>query len=245
MMWFKVWVLNGGAGNDSLEGDDGNNTYIYDGGQDIIDNVDSAANEDFGMGDTLVLNNLQQNQVLFTRLENTSNLLISVKNSTDTILLVDFFDDVSSMNIAGIEAIERIQFSDNVTLDKAAIIAMLPTKVIIEGTTGGDILQGGVESNIYVINHIRDVIIESANPSIDTVESSLSHVLGDNLENLTLIGNANLSGTGNIADNIIKGNEGNNRLLGGAGNDTLYGLSGGDTLNGGEGADVMYGGLGQ
>ena len=146
--------------------------------RDIIDNVDSAANEDFGMGDTLVLNNLQQNQVLFTRLENTSNLLISVKNSTDTILLVDFFDDVSSMNIAGIEAIERIQFSDNVTLDKAAIIAMLPTKVIIEGTTGGDILQGGVESNIYVINHIRDVIIESANPSIDTVESSLSHVLG-------------------------------------------------------------------
>jgi Ca2+-binding RTX toxin-like protein len=112
------------------------------------------------------------------------------------------------------------------------------------GTAGADVLIGGNGDDTYVINHIRDVIIESANPSIDTVVSSLSYVLGDNLEKLTLIGNANLSGAGNTADNIIKGNEGNNRLLGGAGNDTLYGLSGGDTLNGGEGADVMYGGLG-
>ena len=238
-------VLNGGAGHDTLVGYDGNNIYIYDGGQDVVENTDSAAYEDFGVGDSLVLNNLQQNQVLFTHLENTTTLLISVKNSTDSVLVVDFFDSFSSLsNIAGIEAIERIQFADGVIFDKAAIVGMLPKRVVIEGTASADILQGDAGDNTYVVNHSRDVIIESANAGIDTVESSLSYILRDNLENLTLIGNANLSGTGNIADNILTGNEANNRLLAGGGNDTLYGLAGGDTLNGGEGADTMYGGLG-
>ncbi len=57
------------------------------------------------------------------------------------------------------------------------------------------------------------------------------------VENLTLLGTANINGTGNNSANIITGNTGNNSLNGGGGNDTLNGLGGNDTysfaLNGG------------
>ena len=41
------------------------------------------------------------------------------------------------------------------------------------------------------------------------------------MENLTLTGTGNLSGTGNALDNVITGNSGNNVLTGGAGVDTF------------------------
>ena len=116
---------------------------------------------------------------------------------------------------------------------------------IISGTTNGEALVGGITDNTYIVNHVRDVVVEAdASGGTDTVQSSLSHNLGNNVENLVLVGSANLSGTGNNLDNSLEGNNGNNRLLAGLGNDTLNGGAGGDTLNGGEGADVMYGGTG-
>ncbi len=118
------------------------------------------------------------------------------------------------------------------------------TAIETAGTTGADTLQGGSGNDVFVVNHRRDIIIEAVNGGIDTVESSISYILPANLENLTLTGIANLSGTGNAADNILMGNMGNNRLLAGDGNDALYGLGGGDTLNGGSGVDSMFGGSG-
>ena len=116
--------------------------------------------------------------------------------------------------------------------------------VDIVGTTGGDSLQGGLGDDIFIVNHVRDVVFETVNGGIDTVQSSLSHILRDHVENLVLMGDDDLSGTGNNADNSLTGNNGKNRLLAGGGNDTLSGGAGGDTLNGGSGADVMLGGTG-
>jgi Ca2+-binding RTX toxin-like protein len=64
---------------------------------------------------------------------------------------------------------------------------------------------------------------------IDTVQSSISYTLGQNIENLTLTGKANLQGVGNILDNVIMGNVGNNTLDGGIGWDTMSGGLGNDT----------------
>lgn len=114
----------------------------------------------------------------------------------------------------------------------------------IIGTTGGDMLHGGSGDDTFIVNHVRDVVFEEANGGIDTVQSTLSHILRDNVENLILVGDTDLSGAGNNADNSLTGNNGNNRLLAGDGNDTLSGGAGGDTLNGGAGADVMFGGTG-
>jgi Ca2+-binding RTX toxin-like protein len=76
-----------------------------------------------------------------------------------------------------------------------------------------------------------DTTIEFAGQGTDTVNSSVSFVLsaGQEIENLTLTGSANIGGTGNGLANVLTGNSGNNTLDGGGGADTLQGGAGNDT----------------
>ncbi|MGM3304404.1 beta strand repeat-containing protein [Anabaena sp. WFMT] len=99
----------------------------------------------------------------------------------------------------------------------------------LNGGTGADFLIGGAGNDTFVVDNIGDIIGESLNSGIDTVESSITWTLKTNLENLTLIGIANVNGTGNKLNNIIIGNIGNNVLNGGAGADTLIGGLGNDS----------------
>jgi Ca2+-binding RTX toxin-like protein len=73
---------------------------------------------------------------------------------------------------------------------------------------------------------------------------SSARVLGS-LENLTLTGSANLSGSGNDLANVLNGNAGSNVLSGAAGNDTMRGGAGNDVLRGGAGNDILTGGTGR
>ena len=68
--------------------------------------------------------------------------------------------------------------------------------------------------------------------------------MADNVENLTLIGSASVTATGNALANLISGNDGADRLFGMDGNDTIVGGAGNDLLNGGNGDDTLTGGLG-
>ena len=99
----------------------------------------------------------------------------------------------------------------------------------LDGAGGADTMSGGLGNDTYVVDNAGDVINEAANGGTDTVEASLSWILGANLENLTLTGSANLNGTGNALPNLIVGNDGNNTLDGGVGNDMLVGGKGDDT----------------
>ncbi len=114
----------------------------------------------------------------------------------------------------------------------------------LNGGTGADSMVGGTGNDTYYVDNTGDRIIENANEGIDTVRSTITYTLGNNLENLILQGSGNINGTGNTLNNRITGNSGNNRLNGEAGNDTLIGGAGNDTLNGGSGADSMVGGTG-
>jgi len=90
-----------------------------------------------------------------------------------------------------------------------------------------------------------DTISELADGGTDTVLSTVSYTLGDNIENLTLEGARNLDGTGNALANLLTGNGGRNRLDGKAGNDTLNGAAGDDSLIGDAGNDTLEGGAGR
>jgi Ca2+-binding RTX toxin-like protein len=114
----------------------------------------------------------------------------------------------------------------------------------IDGGLGNDRMYGGLGNDTFVVDSAGDVVKEFPDQGIDTVNSFISYTLGDNLENLTLIGNSALVGTGNNLDNIIIGNDTNNTLKGLGGNDTLKGLGGDDLLIGGAGADILIGGIG-
>ncbi|MBD2179519.1 S8 family serine peptidase [Planktothrix sp. FACHB-1355] len=114
----------------------------------------------------------------------------------------------------------------------------------LDGGSGNDSLAGGAGNDIYVVDSSNDAIVENSNGGIDTVLSSVSWTLGDNLENLTLTGTGAINGTGNTLDNVIAGNTGNNVLGGDVGNDTLSGNGGNDNLNGGNGSDSLNGGDG-
>lgn len=115
---------------------------------------------------------------------------------------------------------------------------------ILDGGSGNDTMQGGAGNDIYVVNVTSDVVTESANQGIDTVQSAVTWTLASNLENLTLTGVAAINGTGNAADNILLGNGATNSLAGAAGNDTLDGGAGADSLVGGGGNDTYVLGRG-
>jgi trimeric autotransporter adhesin len=98
----------------------------------------------------------------------------------------------------------------------------------------------------YRIDNVGDVVVEtsSSSLSIDTVISSVDYVLGANLENLTLVGDDALSGTGNTLANVLAGNSGANVLRGEAGNDVYIGGGGNDILIDTSGNDVYRLGTG-
>ena len=108
----------------------------------------------------------------------------------------------------------------------------------LDGGAGNDTMKGGGGDDTYVVNSLYDRVMENPSAGIDTVISSVPYTLGQNLENLTLTGAANLSGTGNSLDNTITGNTGSNRIDGGSGNDTMKGEAGNDTMKGGAGSDT-------
>lgn len=114
----------------------------------------------------------------------------------------------------------------------------------LDGKAGNDTMEGGEGGDVYVVDVAGDVVIEVANASswggADTVESGISYVLPDHLENLVLAaGKASaVEGTGNALDNNLVGNEYGNLLSGLGGDDDLSGAAGNDTLAGGTGDDV-------
>lgn len=119
------------------------------------------------------------------------------------------------------------------------------------GGVGADTMDGGAGDDYYFVDNKLDVVSETGkNAKLDgkdTVKSTSSYVLGDNIENLILddkSGKNLMSGTGNNLNNKITGTIGDNLLTGMAGNDTLIGGDGVDTLDGGLGMDVLQGGTG-
>ncbi|QLE59386.1 calcium-binding protein [Nostoc sp. TCL26-01] len=115
----------------------------------------------------------------------------------------------------------------------------------LDGGAGNDTLTGGNGNDSYTVDSLNDTITETAEGGTrDKVNSYITWTLGDNLENLTLIGNAAIDGTGNSLNNQIFGNNASNTLDGGDGDDWLVGQGGNDTLIGGAGNDRLDGGSG-
>lgn len=207
--------LSAGSGNDTLDGGAGVDTLLGGTGDDcyIINEVSDVATEYTGAGNDGVFSSISY--TLGSNLENLylvgTNTISGTGNTLNNIIVGNAANNALSGG------------SGNDTLD---------------GGAGNDSLAGGVGDDTYLIESTADVISENASSGVDTVISAFSYSLGDNLENISLIGSDAVSGTGNALNNYLSGNSGNNGLVGGAGSDTLDGGFGNDTLVGGVGDDV-------
>jgi serralysin len=252
-------ILNGGTGNDSLNGGAGRDTFTFSAsfGDDTIN--------DFTVGfDSInleALNVADYTALLAATADVSGNAVITLSGNTITLtgvtksqLLQGDFVGVNPVGTSGNDVITGFDTDDTInglagndvinggagadTLDGGSGNDRLI------GGTGADDMTGGDGDDTFLIDNAGDAITEGSSGGTDTVESTISFTLGDNVENLELSLSSNIDGTGNSSANRITGNSGNNVLSGNDGNDSLFGLAGDDTLNGGDGFDSLIGGDG-
>jgi len=106
---------------------------------------------------------------------------------------------------------------------------------VVEGT-----IAGGLGDDTLITDKASDKLFENTSEGDDTVKSTVSYKLSDNVENLFLLGNADINGTGTLAADKLHGNNGDNTVTGLQGDDELWGGKGTDRLSGGMVADTFH-----
>ncbi|WP_304608561.1 calcium-binding protein [Inquilinus sp. Marseille-Q2685] len=205
-------ILDGGMGADFMQGGAGNDGYVVD---DVRDTVDES---------------------------------VAGSGGTDTVSAYISFSLVASARLLG--TIENLQLGPGNINGTGNALANTITGYtgnnVLDGGAGADTMIGYVGNDTYVVDNAGDVVDESLTGSngVDMVRSTIGFSLASTtavrgaVENLALLGSANLSGTGNSLGNLLAGNGGANTLSGLAGNDILRGEAGADTLIGGAGIDT-------
>ncbi|MDD5119624.1 MAG: hypothetical protein PHP90_13655, partial [Sulfuricurvum sp.] len=105
--------------------------------------------------------------------------------------------------------------------------SVIANSVTVSG--GVDSFVGDNKNNTFIVDNVGDTIAEQPNAGYDTVLSSVSYTLSDNLEMLVLMEGSTINATGNALDNFLMGNSAGNVLNGGAGTDIMIGKDGNDT----------------
>ena len=141
-----------------------------------------------------------------------SGTLVFAPGETTKVLLAPLFDDTSA------EGAET--FALNLTSPVNATIAQSPVSITItDDDSGAKVFSGGIGNDQYSVTSVLDRIAESPRGGVDTVRSSVSYTLPDNVERLVLTGSA-ANGIGNAGHNVFRGNAASNTFDGGAGIDT-------------------------
>ncbi|PWS36796.1 hypothetical protein DFH01_16845 [Falsiroseomonas bella] len=221
-------VLLGGGRADTLEGGGGNDLYL-------IDATDVLIEQAGGGNDTVVANATftLADHIEVLRFNGTANVR-GDGNAEDNFIL----GNVGNNRLLG--------YDGNDTLNGGAGNDTLQGGEGADSLVGGegvDRLDGGNGDDTYVLVD-ADVVIELANAGTDTVLSNVGFTLPNAVENLSLLGTADIAGTGNALANVLNGNSGANLLRGLGEADRISGGQGADTIEGGTGADTLTGGGG-
>ena len=251
-------ILTGNSAANVLTGGAGNDTYVVGLGDTVVeaasagtDTVRSDISWTLGTNlENLILTGIAAvngtgNSLANTLTGNSAANILSGLAGADTLIgaqgddlyIVDNVGDKIT-ELAG-EGLDTVQSSvtytlsanvENLTLSGTSAINGTGNGLdnVIIGNSAANQLVGGAGNDTYVIGS-GDTVVEGINAGIDTVQSSVTHTLAANVENLTLIGTGAINGTGNALNNILVGNNATNTLTGGAGDDT-YVVGTGDTV---------------
>lgn len=246
-------ILNGGDGDDSLYGESGDDIILGGAG---VDFMAGGAGIDQLIGGA-------GNDVYVAVDRDDSFVEYAGEGTSDT---VETAMSVYALEWSGFE-LEDLRASDNAAhtfvgnalnnglyggLSADSLFGRAGNDSLYGGTGAANTLVGGTGNDTYYVNAVGDSIFENAGEGTDTVVTTmLSHVLRDNVENLTFQSAMGSTGIGNALANVLTGNSGADFLSGQDGDDILIGNGGSDTLFGGAGADqfryfnlVSAGGLG-
>jgi Ca2+-binding RTX toxin-like protein len=225
-------VIDALAGNDLVDGLEGNDALIGGPGNDRLIGGVGADQLTGGTGDDTFVVDDAGDQVIEAADEGTD----TVESSISYVL----GSNVENLILTGAAAVNGTGNAfDNVLVGNDAAN-------VLDGGAGADTMIGGAGDDTYLVDSDRDVVSETVGVGggADSVRSSANTSLGDHVENLTLVGNGDLTGTGNELANVLIGNDGANVLSGDAGDDMLVGGIGNDTLIGGSGDDTYQFNLG-
>ena len=183
----------------------GRNVTITDNqGQGTINDDDSTVTSQLSINDITVVEGQNSNAILTVTVNNPSTQPISVNYTT-----------------APINATANVDYTSKtgtITIAPNTVTATISIPILNDNLNEPDeaftvTLSNAVNATINPDEAIGQVIIT------DTLQSSITRTLPNNVENLRLIGSNNINGTGNAGDNKITGNSGNNILAGANGND--------------------------
>jgi len=252
------YVIDGGAGNDTIitrngrdvvRGSAGNDTISTGGNDDVITYLGTANGADTvdgGAGSNDRIHALSNNAVIglasVTNVETISaNGYTGVKIVAGT--TADLLD-LTNVELIGITSIDG--GSGNDTIRGSA------TADTIIGGAGDDLLQGNGGDDVFLLAARSGVDTIEGGEGIDTVRGTVDGaVLGwggvtgvERFENLRILGTAaadriDLSGATLVNVGSIDGGAGDDTILGAAGADTIIGGAGNDDLNGGGGNDLF------
>lgn len=225
-------LSGGGYGNDTMYGGLGNDTYYVNSNDAVVENVNEGTDKvrseiSYTLGANIENLNLEDDWGYvgdsYGRIPRNIN---GTGNSLDNVIWGNTGNNILHGGLG----------NDDLYGDSG--------NDFLYGDSGNDSMYGSVGNDSYFVDAAGDRVSElntsngsSNGGGIDTVFSIIQYTLGDFVENLTLTGAANISGTGNSLNNTLTGNLGINTITGAAGNDILNGGLGNDSLTGGTGQD--------
>jgi Ca2+-binding RTX toxin-like protein len=191
------------GGDDTLDGGKGNDTYIVN--RATVSVIESFENSTADKGG---VDTVKSSLATYTLPTNVDNLVLTGEED---------------INGTGNDIANKITGNDGANiLDGGGDAA----------NTKGDTLAGGLGNDTYIVDNVKDSVIEgtASGSGTDLIQSSVTYTLPTKgVENLELTGTADINATGNDLTNTITGNAGNNILKGGKGDDALIGGGGDDT----------------
>lgn len=226
-------VLTGGAGADYLIGLAGNDTL--DGGTGAANSLQG------GLGDDLYIVRASGDSLI----EFAGEGIDTVQTTLAVFRLGTHFENLTYIGSGAFAGLGNA--ADNRIIGGgggSTLLGYEGNDYLSTGSAAPSTLIGGLGDDVYVVYSSGDSLIELAGEGYDRVDAYANVTLRDNFEDLHFLGSAGYVGTGNGQANNIRGSSGGDTLIGMDGDDALEGLAGNDILRGGLGADILHGGGG-
>jgi Ca2+-binding RTX toxin-like protein len=179
-------TITGGLGNDALNGEDGNDTYIYNNG-DGADTITELANK--GTGDTLQMAGHSLAQLKVARsATNANDLVLNFTNNTDKITLVG----AAASGAVG-TGMENFVFSGGVTKTRADVYQIAVNQqqtagadTILGFASGNDLIMGGLGNDTMSGKGSNDTFVFAPGFGKDVITDFAAGAAVDDVLRLTL-----------------------------------------------------------